>query len=385
MAPTKHATVSASAAHRWMLCPRSVKAEEPYPATTSEAAEEGTVAHALAEYKLTKMLQGKKPSTPKAIKEDPLYKPAMEEHVNTYIDAILETLTELKQTGDPVIYIEQKLDLSEWVPDGFGTADCVIIADGTMHVFDLKYGKGVRVDAEENPQLQLYALGAVKEFELLYDITDVVLHISQPRIDNLSEWPISVEVLKKWGQFIVKPQAQKAYNGEGDFNPGESQCRWCRAKNRCRAYNDWVIKECQLRFDDIDGHVKKPDELSDAEIAALLGKIDEIKRWATEVTDWAKDQAINHGVEFPGYKIVEGRSNRKIVDEMAVITILAEKGYKPSQTCELKGIGALTDLVGEKKLEELIGDHIVKPRGKPTLVPESDKRPVYNDIKFEKE
>lgn len=377
MPPEAHALLGASNAHRWLECPRSARFEERFdePAS-SEAAAEGTVAHALAEHHLTKMLQGKKVTTPKAIREDPLYKPAMEEHVATYCDVILETLTGMQQTGDPAIYLEQTLDMSKWIPDGFGTADCVIIGDGIMHVFDLKYGKGVPVSAEENPQLKLYALGCLEEFGCLYEITDVMLHIIQPRLDSITEWSVSREVLEKWGEFIVKPLAQKAYNGEGDFNPGENQCRWCRAKNRCAAYNEYLLNVCQIRFDDLDRE-RDPDELSDAEIAKILTMGEEIKRWVSSVTDYAMDQALNHGVTFPGYKLVEGRSNRKITDESVVISLLDDKGFTTDKTCRLKGITDLEDLVGKKELQELIGDYIVKPQGKPVLVPDSDKRKPY--------
>ena len=377
MPPEAHALLGASNAHRWLECPRSARFEERFdePAT-SEAAAEGSVAHALAEHHLTKLLQGKKVTTPKAIREDPLYKPAMEEHVATYCDVILETLTGMQQTGDPAIYLEQKLDMSRWIPDGFGTADCVIIGDGMMHVFDFKYGKGVPVAAEENSQLKLYALGCLEEFGCLYDITDVTLHIIQPRLDSITEWSVSREVLEKWGEYIVKPLAKKAYNGEGEFNPGEAQCRWCRAKNRCAAYNEYLLTVCQIRFDDLDEE-RRPDELSDAEIAKIITMGEEIKRWISSVSDYALDQALNHGVHFPGYKLVEGRSNRKITDESVVINLLDDKGFTTDKTCRLKGITDLEDLVGKKELQELIGDYIVKPQGKPVLVPESDKRPIY--------
>ena len=383
MPPTNHAPVGASKAEQWMNCPPSIRAEEQYEVPPqSEAAAEGTLAHAIAEDHLLKMLAGKKVSTPKKLKSDPLYRPAMEEHVATYCDVILETLTTMREQGcDPIIYTEQRLDLSRWIPEGFGTADCILIGNGVLHVFDFKYGKGVPVSAEENPQLKLYGLGAVAEFDCLYEISEVVLHIIQPRLDAITEWPVSREVLEKWGEFVVKPLAQKAYNGEGEFTPGEAQCRWCRAKNRCRAYNEWVLNTCKLRFTDL-GEERDPNTLSDKEIAEILGMAEEIKKWVTSVTDYAKDQALNHGVVFPGYKLVESVSRRKITDEQKVIDILRDNGYTTEQVCKLKGITDLEELAGKSTLQNLIGEYIIKPPGNPTLAPESDKRKPYTGIKF---
>ena len=386
MPPVKHSPVGASKAHQWLECPPSIKAEEKYgePDTQSEAAAEGTLAHALAEDHLKKLLAGKRATTPKKIKDDPLYKHSMEEYVGVYCDTILETLTGMKQKGDPAIYLEQQVDYSKYAPEGYGTADCVILDDGTMHVFDLKFGKGVPVSAEENAQLKLYALGCIEEFGMLYDIQDVVLHIIQPRLDSISEWMVSREVLEKWGKYIVRPAAEKALKGEGDFNPGESQCRWCRAKNRCRAYNEYLLTVCQMRFDDLDSE-REPNELSDKEIAEILTKGEEIKRWVKKVSEYALDQAVSQGKVFPGFKLVEGKSNRKITDEAAVIRVLSENGFGTDKTCELKGITALEDLVGEAKFKELAGTYIEKPKGKPTLAPESDKRKPYSVFTEEKE
>ena len=381
MPPEKHALLGASKAHQWLACPPSAKFEasfvDPGP---SEAAREGTLAHAIAEDHLTKRLAGKKVTTPKKFRDDPLYKPAMEEHVATYCDVILDTITAMKLTGgDPIVYLEQKLDLSYWVPEGFGTADCVVIGNGVLHVFDLKYGKGVPVAAEENPQLKLYGLGAVEEFSMLYDISEVVLHIIQPRLDSITEWNVSRDVLMKWGEFVVAPIAQKAFHGEGEFNPGEDQCRWCRAKDACRAYNSHMLELCKARFDD-QGEERNPNELSPEEIVELLKNVGAIKSWANRVQEYAQEQALN-GTHWPGFKLVEGQSRRKITDEPEVINILDNAGFTTDKTCKLIGITDLEELVGKKQLE-LIGDHIVKPQGKPTLVPESDKRPPFNDIKF---
>ena len=384
MAPQNHALLGASKAHQWMACTPSARWEEKFEAPApSEAAEEGTLAHALAEDHLMKILSGKKVTTPKKIKDNPLYKPAMEEHVATYCDVITEWIALMKEAkADPSVYLEQQLDLSRWVPEGFGTADCVVIADGILAIFDFKYGKGVPVNAEHNPQLMLYGLGALEEFSTLYDIQKILLYIVQPRLESITQWTVDRAELEAWGENVVKPRAEKAYKGEGEYNPGESQCRWCLCKNRCRAYNDYLLEVCKTRFDALDDHERDPNELSDKEIAELLKSVEEIKRWVGSVADYALDQALNHGVHFPGYKLVEGVSRRKITNEAKVVDILREQGYTTEQVCKLKGITELEDIAGKKMLSELIGEYIVKPQGKPTLVPEDDKRKPYSEIKF---
>ncbi len=380
MPPEKHALLSASKAYQWLACPPSAKWEQEFPESTSDAAEEGRFAHALAEDHLLKRIKGRKITTTKQFREAKWYRPAMEEHVATYSDVIADVYNQMVQEGrDPYIYLETQLDLSEWVPDGFGTADCIVIAEGHLHVFDFKYGKGVPVSAEENPQLKLYALGAIKAYDWMYPIDEVTLHIIQPRLGSVTEWSVSREVLEKWGKFIVKPIGEKAIKGEGDFNPGEDQCRFCKCKNRCRAYNDYVLETCQLRFDDL-GMERPPNELSDLEIAKMLKSVAEIKRWVTSVEDYARDQAVNNGVKFPGFKLVAGISRRVITDESVVITILDDAGFTTDKTCKLRGITELEDLVGKAKLGKLINDYVTKPPGKPTLVPESDSRPELNDV-----
>lgn len=380
--PERHAVLSASKSHQWLECPPSIRWEEQFPEREqSEAAAEGTVAHALAEDHMRKTLEGKRLTVPAKIKNDPLFRPAMVEHVATYCEAIMETYHQMQEDGaDPSVYLEVQLDLTPWVPEGFGTADCILIGNGALHVFDFKYGKGVPVDAEDNPQLKLYGLGALNEFGMLYDIDLVTLHIIQPRLDSITEWSIARDLLEWWGECTVKPIAQTAFKGEGNFNPGTAQCRWCRCKNVCRAYNTFMLDSAKARLND-SGEERQPNELSDAEIAKLLGVVEEIKRWATRVADYALEQALNEGARYPGYKLVEGISRRKITDEKAAAEELMVAGFTPKQTMKLKGIGDLEDLVGVKKLNELIGKYIVKPDGKPTLVPESDKRKEFNEFK----
>ena len=381
MPPEKHAILSASKAHQWLVCSPSAKWEQDFAETTSDAAAEGRLAHELAEDHLIRRIGGRRMTTPKRLREDPLYRPAMEEHVATYCDVIADVYEGLKEARrDPYIYTETQLDLSQWVPDGFGTADCIVVADGILHVFDFKYGKGVPVSAEENPQLKLYALGALAEYGWMYPIREATLHIIQPRLGSVTEWTVSRDVLEKWGKFVVKPIADKAIKGEGEFCPGEDQCRFCRCKNRCRAYNDYVLENCQLRFDVLDGHERSPNELTDAEIAKMLTMCGEIKRWVTSVEDYARDQAVNFGVKFPGFKLVAGVSRRTITDESVVINLLDNQGFTTDKTCKLRGITELEDLVGKSRLEKLIEGYVVKPPGKPTLVPESDRRPELTDV-----
>lgn len=380
--PDRHAVLSASKSHQWLKCPPSVRWEESFEeAPQSEAAAEGTLAHALAEDHMRKTLDGKKLTVPAKIKANPLYRPAMVEHVATYCETIMETVIGMREAGtDPSVFLEQELDLSPWIPEGFGTADCVVIGDGVLHVFDFKYGKGVPVDAEENPQLKLYGLGALNEFGMLYDIDLVTLHIIQPRLESITEWSIPRDTLEWWGETEVKPIAQTAFEGKGEFNPGQDQCRWCKCKNVCRAYHTYMLESAKARLNE-NGEERQPNELSTQEIAKLLEVVDEIKRWATKVAEYALEQALNNGVEYPGFKLVEGISRRKITDEKAALDSLMLDGYAVNQITKLKGIGDLEELVGKKKLTELIGKYIEKPEGKPTLVPESDKRKEYNKFK----
>jgi hypothetical protein len=379
--PDRHAVLSASKAHQWLKCPPSIRWSEQFPEPEqSEAAAEGVLAHSLAEDHMRKTLDGKRLTVPAKIKNHPLYKPAMVEHVAAYCDTIMETITQMREeNADPIIYLEQELDLSPWVPEGFGTADCVVIGNGVLHVFDFKYGKGIPVTAEENPQLSLYGLGALNEFGMLYDIDLVTLHIIQPRLDSITEWTIARDQLELWGEEI-KPIAKLAFAGAGEYNPGEDQCRWCVCKNVCRAYNSYILDAAKARFNDL-GEERQPNELTPKEIAELLKVVDEIKRWATRVADYALDQALTNGTKYPGFKLVEGISRRKITDEKEATDALVVAGFQPIQIMKLKGLGDLEELVGKKRLNELIGDYVIKPPGKPTLVPVDDKRPEYNEGK----
>lgn len=372
----QHAILSASSASKWMNCPPSARLEEKFENKSSEFAAEGTLAHELGELKLRHSLgeisTRKFNSEFKKIEANELFTKDMPDYVDMYVDTCIEKVSEAKaKTPDAQFKIEQRLDFSEWVPEGFGTGDFVIIADGTMEICDLKYGKGVPVSAIGNKQMRLYALGALTEFEFLYDIENVKMTIIQPRLDSISTDEISVEELLKWAESFVKPVAQLAFKGEGDLLAGD-HCTFCRAKATCRARAEKNLELAKYEFRD-------PFVLDTAEIADILGKADELIKWAKDVQDYALDQALQ-GEQYPGWKVVEGRSNRKWADEDKVGEILLGQGFLESiiYTKKLTGISNMENAIGKKEVNRLLGDYIIKPQGKPTLAPEDDKRPVYN-------
>lgn len=361
-----HAILSASSSHRWLHCLPSARLELEFENTSGEAAQEGTAAHTLSEHKLKKALRirSKRPVSKFDSHE-------MEECTDAYVDFINEQV-ELarKSCEDPIVLIEQRLDFSCYVPDGFGTGDCVIISDDRLHIIDFKYGMGVLVDAKDNPQMKLYALGALEIFDSLYDIKEVSMTIFQPRRENVSTWTIPVEELKDWAQNELKPKADKAYKGEGEYTPG-SWCTFCRASTKCRARADENLKLAQMEF-------KMPPLLTDGEIEKVLNILPELTKWANEITAYATDAAVNHGKEWEGFKVVEGRSVRKYKDEDAVAKKAQESGYKDIYRKTLIPMTELQKLMGKTNFEEILGNLIYKPPGKPTLVPNSDKRPAMN-------
>ena len=374
---TAHAILSASGAHRWLNCTPSAKLEQQMPEEKSEYAAEGSFAHELAEhhlsYRLAKIGGAKYEKQLKKLKTNDFYCQEMEDHVNTYVDFAIERINEAySKSKDAVVLLEQKIDFSPWVPEGFGTGDLIIIADKTLEVIDLKYGKGVPISAENNPQMRLYGLGAFNEFDMLYDIKNVAMTIVQPRLDNVSTEELEYSELLAWGNDYVKPLADLAFNGGGEFMAGD-HCRFCKAKATCRARAEKNMELAKYDFQD-------PPLLSHDEVADILFKADELKSWAGDVQTYALDQAEKHGVKFPGWKLVEGRSNRKYLDEEKVAETLTGAGYKEDDlyTRVLKGITAMEKFVGKKKFTELLKDLVIKPAGKPTLVPESDKRPEIN-------
>lgn len=360
----KHALLSASSSHRWLNCPPSARLCESYEDKGSNYAAEGTAAHTLCEYKL-KVALGIRAKDPTA--DLTYYNAEMEDCANGYAAYILELVETAKQAcTDPVVLIEQRLDFSKYVEGGFGTGDCLVIADGTLHIVDYKHGQGVLVEADDNPQMKLYALGALEIFDGIYDIDTVSMTIYQPRRGNVSTHTVFKESLYQWAEEVLKPAAELAYAGDGEFNCGD-WCRFCKAKHECRARAERNLELARYDF-------KLPPLLEDDEIASILAKIDELVNWAGDVKEFALQQALK-GVKYEGFKIVEGRSNRKYTNEADVANAVIRAGYNPYEQCVL-GVTALEKLLGKKKFTELLDGLVVKPQGKPVLVSESDKRPT---------
>lgn len=358
--PGTHAILSASSSSRWLACPPSARINAELPETTSIYAEEGTKAHALAE----KTLKGYLAGGPAEVQSD---NEEMKEAVQRYVDVCIEKINAAKAASpDAVVHVEFRLDFSTYVPDGFGTGDMVIVSDKSLEICDLKYGKGVPVSAEGNTQMRLYALGAVEEFGMLYAFDTVHMTIIQPRLDSVSTDTLSTGELLDWGRSII-PVAKEAYDGKGEFQAGD-HCRFCKFRPRCKALAAYMTEKTALR---------KKQELTDLETVSILQAAKDIKRWLTDIEDYALGKALD-GYDWPGMKLVEGRSKRVITDPDAAAAALIDKGfdadavYKPR---ELQTLTALEKLVGKKALAEALGDLIEKPDGKPTLVELSDKRP----------
>ena len=362
MPPTKHAVLSASSSHRWLGCTPSARLELEFEDRESTAAAEGTAAHALAEHKLRKALKmrSKKPVSQYDCNE-------MDGYTDDYVAFVLEQLEQAKQLcRDPKILIEQRLDFSCFVPEGFGTGDCLIVSDKLLHIIDFKYGQGVLVEAEENPQMMLYALGALRLFDSLYDIGEVAMTIFQPRRENVSTWTISVADLQDWTENTLKPRAALAYKGEGEYIPG-SWCTFCKAAVKCRARAEAKLQLARYEF-------ATPSLLSDEEIEDILSRLDDLTKWAGEIQAYAQNAAINHGKVWHGFKLVESRTNRKYADEEAVIAAAAQAGYTDIFKKSLIPITEMERLMGKHTFKEVLGGLVIKPQGKPTLVPASDKR-----------
>lgn len=375
-----HALLSASGASRWMKCTPSARLEDPFPSRTSIHAEEGTLAHEFAEVEL-RYSQGiiSKDVYDAALhmlRSDDLYTDDMEEHVAVYTSFVEEQLSSSK--GGSLI-IEEKVNFSTYVPDGYGTCDAIILPSiPTQHpailfVTDLKYGKGIQVDSENNPQLKLYALGAYLRYGLTYDIDIVRLTIVQPRLDHISSWEITVEDLLKWADKELKPKAELAYKGEGELCAG-SHCRFCKVAPKCKALADYSIQAAKIDFADENA----PDNLlNDQEMVELYLKIPVIEMWIKKVHEFMHDEAIA-GRKFEGLKLVEGRSNRMWKDQEKVQETLKDNLFSENQILisKLAGIGVIEKLLGKQQFTEILGELVIKPAGKASLVPESDKRPA---------
>ena len=370
----KHAYLSASASHRWLACPPSAKLCANILDQASEYAQQGTDCHELCAYLVEKAL-GKDVIDP--TENLTYYDAEMQNCAEEYRNYVLEQIEAAKEfCKDPQVMIEQRLDFSRWVENGFGTGDCVIVADEVLQIIDYKHGLGILVSAGDdehggNSQMMCYALGALEVFGDIYDINQIKMTIFQPRRDNISTYTISKKNLLKWADEILAPTAQLAYVGKGEFNAG-NHCTFCKVKATCRKRAEYNLELAKYDFE-------MPATLDDTEIAAILEKVDEMISWGNDIKDYALQQAQS-GVHFEGWKIVEGRSKRKYTDENAVADTVKDAGFDPYEK-KLLGITAMSTLLGKKKFEELLGGLIYKPPGKPTLVPESDKRPAMNTAK----
>lgn len=366
---TNHAYLSASASHRWLNCPPSAKLCESFPDTTSPYAQEGTDCHELCAY-LVETALGKKCQDPTPNLE--FYSKEMQNCAEEYRNFVLEKLQEAKvHCKDPKVFIEQRLDFSKWVDEGFGTGDCVIVSDKKLHIIDYKHGLGVIVSSENNSQMMCYALGALEIFDGLYDIEQITMTIFQPRRDNISTTTINKEGLISWANDVLKPISKLAYEGNGEFKAGD-HCQFCKAKSTCRKRAEYNLELASYDF-------AVPDTLDEIEIASILPRIDQLISWANDIKEYALIKAQS-GIKFEGYKLVEGKSNRKFSDEEAVALVVEGAGFDPYDK-KLLGITAMTNLLGKSKFEELLGELVIKPTGKPTLVPVSDKRPELNTAK----
>ena len=368
MAPTKHSMLGPSSSHRWLSCTPSAKLESKFPATTSKYAEEGTLAHAIVEERLERLIKGKsRGQTSARLKKKELYKPEMETYCDMYVDTVMGIYDELSKDTKPILLSECQVDFSEWVPEGWGTTDTTIIAFGTMYIFDFKYGKNVRVEAKDNTQLRLYALGAYAENSILYDIDKVRMYIVQPRVaDGTTMEEMAISDLLKWADEYVKPRAEMAYRGEGETIEGD-WCQFCRAKTVCKARGIKFLRTLEQTSNN-------PALMNEEELATLLPLAEFITGWADELKKYMLDQAINRGAEYPGYKLVEGRSRRVILNPRALAQKLVDAGF--TDIYELKGITDLEAVCGAKEFAELAGGLVDKPAGTPTLVKLSDPRPA---------
>ena len=367
----KHAYLSASASHRWLACPPSAKLCAELEDQSSPYAQQGTDAHELCEYLVTKAL-GRDASDPTPHLS--FYDAEMQESADGYCGFVMEQVAAAKEhCSDPLVCVEQTVDFSKWVTHGFGTSDALIVADDLLHIIDMKYGVGCLVsaageDGTGNSQLKCYALGALDTFGNLFDIKRIRLSIYQPRRENIDMFELTKADLLKWADEVLAPIAKLAYEGQGEFEAGD-HCQFCKVKATCRKRAEYAMELARYEF--VEGPTLEPDE-----IAEILPQIDTLVRWADDIKKYALNQALA-GVKFPGYKLVEGRSNRKYTDEAAVAKIVTEAGYDPYEKT-LLGITAMSKQLGKSKFEELLGGLVIKPQGKPVLVPKSDDRMEFN-------
>lgn len=380
----KHALLSASGAHRWLACTPSAKLEDQFPDTESEAAAEGTLAHELAEMKVRNYFfpkelgKRKLNSAVKKLSESGLWKDEMQGYTDDYLDYIKTTALSLKSM--PSVRIEQRVYFKEYTLadpedeiEGSGIADCILLYGDTVHVIDFKYGKGVPVSAEENPQLMLYALGAYQAYRMLYPISKAKLTIVQPRLDSISEWGCPVDDLLKFGEY-VKERAALAVKGEGDYSPGKDVCRFCRASAQCRARAEENVR--LAFFTD-----KLPPLISNEEVGQYLEKGVDVAKWLEKLKEYALKECLA-GKAVPGWKAVEGKGGREWADIDKAFDILTKSGLAPEEMLwERKPLTApqTEKLIGKRDFQESVGEFVIKKPGKPALVKESDKRPAITN------
>lgn len=395
-----HALLSASSSKRWLTCTPSARLEENFPNESSVYAEEGTAAHELGEYKIRRYLHERMQRPKSEFDSEEL-----ETNTDIYADFIITTIERIKETcPNPLVMVEERLDYSYLVPSGFGTGDCVIVADGTLYVIDYKNGASVFVSCDHNPQMMLYALGALHAYGYIYNIHTVSMTIVQPLMENISTFTCSVGELNEWAESYVRPRAKLAYEGKGEQVPGD-HCRFCRAKAVCRACAQEALALVKEEFIDLDSDVLPEDEcpgtaetdatapynldrsaptfkspalLSQAEVEEILPTLNRISSWIETVFAYVSSEAINHGVAWKGYKVVEGRSNRKFTDTKAVVSAAAKEGFTDVYKQELISLTEFEKMMGKKRCAEILGEFVVKPPGKLALVPESDPRPAVD-------
>lgn len=374
-----HALLSASGASRWLSCTPSAKLEDIHgEKTTSPYAAEGTLAHELSELFIARDILGSVDDNDfnlrfEEIMSNELFSDEMLDVVPMYVEYCQSEFAAALQKDELAeIKIEQKLDLSEYVPESFGTADCVIVCENILQVIDLKYGKGVPVYAHHNKQGMLYALGALREYDTLFCIDTVKITIVQPRINNISTWEISVDELLEWANNELKPKAALAFAGEGELVPGE-HCKFCAVKNKCRALYEEQLKIAKYEFQDAE-------LLTDEEISDILERAPQFIEWVNSITEYAQKRAIEHNKVWPGFKLVAGLSRRRWLNDDNVIEAIFARFPEATEdqvfNTKLKSISEIEKTFGKKRTTELLSDVIIKPEGKPTLVPVSDKRPA---------
>lgn len=378
-----HAMLSPSSAHMWLKCTPSAKLSAQFPDTTSSAAAEGTLAHEICEAKLQHYFNTKDYSKRKLTsfinkcKKNELWDDEMVGHTDTYSEYVKDKA--MAYENAPFVQIEASLDLSTYIaePGARGTADCLLIGGDTLTIIDFKYGKGVPVSAEFNPQLMIYALGAYSTYSMLFDIKRVKLCICQPRIDNSNEWEVGIEELLSFGEY-VKKRSEKAFNGVGEYAPGESQCRFCRAKAQCRARADRNLELAGFT-------AEKPPLLSNDEVGEYLKKGEDVAKWLSDLKDYALSECLA-GKEVAGWKAVEGRGSRVWTDADAAFKELIDSGTPEEMLYERKQLtlAGVEKLLGKKEFESKVGKYVDKKPGKPALVVESDKRQaITNTISAE--